>query len=236
MDLEASDGHWPAWRFTIAGAAVVTAAFAFWIATNRAPAPGTPSPASSAIEASLQHYQAGRYEKAVAAAKTAIAANPTSAEAYNNLAVSYLQLKKFDDGLQAAREAIRLKPDFEMAKNNLAWIEREKAKASGAQVAAPAQPAPPADAVALLNQSVAHYAAGRFTQCIDTAAQSARLNPKSAQAFNNIGICAGKLERWDEAIRNTQEALRLDPNLQLAKNNLAWMQPQKLKSTQAGAR
>ena len=86
-------------------------------------------------------------------------------------------------------------------------------------------PAPSAGvAELLLAESVRHYQAGRFQECIETATRSAGLKPNSAAAFNNIGICAANLKRWDDAIRNTQVALRLDPNFQLAKNNLAWMQ------------
>ena len=82
----------------------------------------------------------------------------------------------------------------------------------------------------ILDQSRQHYQAGRFKECIDTATRAAKLNPKSKQAFNNIGICAGNLQLWDEAIRNLQEALRLDPDFQVAKNNLAWLQQQRLES------
>jgi tetratricopeptide (TPR) repeat protein len=176
--------------------------------------------AGPALQASFEHYNAGRYREAIAAAKTALSANPNLPDAYSNMAVSYLALRKYDEGIQAAQEAIRLRPDYELAKNNLAWIQREKAKAS-----APAPPLPPAQA--LLNQSLQHAQAGRFRECMDTAKQSAALDPKSAGAFNNAGFCAGKLQLWDEAIRNMQAAIRLDPNNQLAKNNLAAIEQQK---------
>ena len=93
--------------------------------------------------------------------------------------------------------------------------------------------APSADALRvsfILNQSQQHYQAGRFKECIAMARRAVKLNPKSKQAFNNIGICAGNLQLWDEAIQNMQEALRLDPNFQVAKNNLAWLRQQRLES------
>lgn len=179
-----------------------------------------PNPRSGkAIQDSLDHYKAGRYQDALAAAKTAVSEDPKSVEAYNNMAVSYLALEMYDEGIHAAQEALRLKPDFQLAKNNLAWIQREKAKAASA---------PPPTASSLLNESLQHAVASRFQQCFDVAAQAAKLDPKLAEAFNNAGFCAWRLQRWDDAVRNTQEAIRLNPNFQRAKNNLAAMQKDRL--------
>jgi tetratricopeptide (TPR) repeat protein len=200
--------------------------FAFWIVNSGNQASvAQSSSAAAALKRSLERYQAGRYEEAIAAAKEALEENPGSAEAYNNLAVSYLGARRFDEAIHAAQEAVRLKPDFQLAKNNLAWIQREKTRANGVPGQAPAP-----SAGNLLNQSMQHAQAGRFKECIETATQFTKVNPKSAEAFNNIGFCAGKLQQWDAAIRNTQEALRLNPKFQLAKNNLAWLQQQKLQS------
>ena len=57
-----------------------------------------------------------------------------------------------------------------------------------------------------------------------------------ARAFNNAGFCAAHLQLWDEALWNMQESIRLDPSLQLAKNNLTWMQQEKLKAAAAQTR
>lgn len=223
---ETTDGLWTAWRWVIGAASLVMLAVAFWMVNSRNPASIVQSPpAAEALTRSLQRYQAGRYEEAIAAAKEALEQNPGSAEAYNNLAVSYLAVRKFEEAIHAAHEAIRLKPDFQLAKNNLAWIQREQARANGVPRQTPAP-----SAGNLLNQSIQHAQAGRFKECVDTATQFTKVNPKSAEAFNNIGFCAGKLQQWDAAIRNTQEALRLNPNFQLAKNNLAWLQQQRLQS------
>lgn len=215
-----------AWRWAIGAVVVLLLAYPLvrlMMGRGGAADIAQPPPGAGALQQSFEHFQAGRYGEAVVAAKAAIVANPNEADAYNNLAVSHMKLGQVDEALQAIQEALRLRPDDQLAKNNLAWFQQEKAKA-----ALPPVPAAQAgQASALLTQSLQHFQAGRFKECMDAARQSATLNPSSADAFNNIGICAGSLRLWDEAIRNTQEAIRLRPDFQLAKNNLAWMLQQR---------
>jgi tetratricopeptide (TPR) repeat protein len=191
-----------------------------WASEAKQTTPGDTATADKHLQASFEHYNAGRYDEAITAAKAALAANPNMADAYNNMAVSYLGLRRFDEGIQAARDAIRLKPDFQLAQNNLAWIQREQASAAN-------PPVPPTPAETLLTDSLRHAQAGRFTECVESAKQSAKLDPTSTGAFNNAGFCAGNLKLWDEALKDMREAIRLDPNNQLAKNNLAWIEQQK---------
>ena len=89
--------------------------------------------------------------------------------------------------------------------------------------------APSASAQALLNVSLADYRAGRFRECMEAASQAATMDPRYAAAFSNTGICAANLGLWEEALRNTLEALRLQPDFQLAKNNLAWIREERAK-------
>jgi tetratricopeptide (TPR) repeat protein len=78
-------------------------------------------------------------------------------------------------------------------------------------------------ATELLNRSLQYAQSHQFTECVNAAREATRLNPKSAEAFNNLGFCLAGLQLWEEAIRQTTEAIRLDPSLQLARNNLSWM-------------
>ncbi len=55
------------------------------------------------------------------------------------------------------------------------------------------------------------------------------LNPKNTKANNNLGFAYGCLGEWDKGIKYCQIALDLDPNFQLAKNNLNWMNDEKKK-------
>ena len=58
-----------------------------------------------------------------------------------------------------------------------------------------------------------------------------KLDPKNARVSNNLGFAYGCIGDWDNGIKYCQEAINLEPDLQLAKNNLKWMQDEKAKAT-----
>jgi tetratricopeptide (TPR) repeat protein len=83
--------------------------------------------AENYLNLSLVHFQAGRYEDCVHAAKEALRLRPNYAEAYNNLAAAYQSMGRWDEAIEAAQEALRLKPDLQLARNNLAYASTQKA-------------------------------------------------------------------------------------------------------------
>lgn len=78
-----------------------------------------------------------------------------------------------------------------------------------------------------LNQSFQLYNQGRFNESIDAARHALALSPDCGDAYNNLGAAYAALKLWDLAIGADQEAVRLEPDSQLAKNNLAWATEQK---------
>jgi tetratricopeptide (TPR) repeat protein len=79
-----------------------------------------------------------------------------------------------------------------------------------------------ARARALLNQSFRLCNQQRYSESIDAARRALALKADYAEAYNNIGFAYAGLGLWEPAIAAVEEALRLQPNFQLAKNNLAW--------------
>ena len=79
----------------------------------------------------------------------------------------------------------------------------------------------------LLAQSLADAQAHRYSECLASANQAIQADSSVAEAHNNAGWCAANLGRWEEGIRQEREALSLRPDMELAKNNLAWMEQQK---------
>ena len=84
---------------------------------------------------------------------------------------------------------------------------------------APTVAAPP-DLLAL---SLQYYQAKRYPEAVAASKAFLEINPKSADAYNNLGIAWGGLGQWAPAVASLEAALRLNPDHQLAKNNLAWV-------------
>ena len=82
------------------------------------------------INLSLTLNQQARYTESLAAAREAVAIDPNSAEAWNNIAANEEAMQHWDEAITAARKAVALQPDFRLAKNNLAWSQAQKAAAS----------------------------------------------------------------------------------------------------------
>src|SRR5258708_4368380 len=80
------------------------------------------------LDLSALYFQAGNFERSLAAAAEAIKLRPKYPEAYNNMATAYRELGELDKSIQASRQALRLKPDFELARQNLARSEKQKRK------------------------------------------------------------------------------------------------------------
>jgi tetratricopeptide (TPR) repeat protein len=78
-----------------------------------------------------------------------------------------------------------------------------------------------------LGLSLALFQKGHYLESIGAAQSAAYIKPDFAPAYTNIGAAYAALHMWDPAITAAQQALRLDPNSVLARNNLAWATEQK---------
>jgi Flp pilus assembly protein TadD len=72
------------------------------------------------------YYQAGKFEKSIAAAREALTMRPTYPEAYNNISAAYRSLEKWDLAIEASRQSLALRPKFPSAQQNLAKAEEGK--------------------------------------------------------------------------------------------------------------
>jgi tetratricopeptide (TPR) repeat protein len=78
-----------------------------------------------------------------------------------------------------------------------------------------------------LAQSLEYYRQSKFIESAFAAQTAANLQPDLPEAWNNVGAAYAALHLWDAAIQADQQALRLKPDFQLARNNLAWATEQK---------
>ncbi|MEO6924191.1 MAG: tetratricopeptide repeat protein, partial [Bryocella sp.] len=171
--------------------------------------------ADSWINISLVRYQQHDYPGTIAAANEALKLNPKSEIAYSNMGAAYAGMGQWQQAIAAEEQALALKPNFQLAKNNLAAYEQrlEQPTANEAAGQTPEQ---------LLNLSMALNRAGKYRQSNDAAHAALKLRPNYAEAWNNIAANNASMGKWDAAIVAADNAIRLKPDFQLAKNNRAW--------------
>ncbi len=83
---------------------------------------------------------------------------------------------------------------------------------------------------ALADLGLAYINNEMYNESIETLKKVISLNPKNSIALNNLGVAYGCIKDWDNGIKFCQLSLKQDPNFQLAKNNLKWMQDEKQKA------
>jgi protein O-mannosyl-transferase len=147
-------------------------------------------------------FSAGRVADALPQLQTTVSLNPSRLDARDLLATAYDATGDHDHAVAVAEASLQLDPADAAAKAILAGHRGQTASD-------------------WINVSLYRYQAGDYRASIAAALQALRLDPQSAVAYNNIGAAYAGLKQWDHAIENERAALRIEPDFQLAKNNLA---------------
>jgi tetratricopeptide (TPR) repeat protein len=77
-----------------------------------------------------------------------------------------------------------------------------------------------------LNLSLLCYKAEDYDGCIDAAKKAVAINPRMAEAWNNICSAYNAMNKFDEGIKACQEALKIKPGYALAQGNMDWAKQQ----------
>jgi tetratricopeptide (TPR) repeat protein/glycosyltransferase involved in cell wall biosynthesis len=168
----------------------------------------------------VRHHTSGAPVDAATAYRRALAADPTLAEAHNNLGV-LLRESDPEAAFDAFREAARLRPAYPEAQNNLGLMLQRRGQLSAAVEAfRAAVAADPRAADAQNNLGLALQAAGEPEAAVAPLQLAATLNPSRPEAHNNLGNAYLGLGRLDDALACYRRALELDPAYPEALNNL----------------
>jgi tetratricopeptide (TPR) repeat protein len=73
---------------------------------------------------SFQFYQAGMYERSIAASKQALRMNATMPSYFNNLCAAYNGLGDYQDAVIACQNALRIDPAYQLARNNFEFASK----------------------------------------------------------------------------------------------------------------
>ncbi len=79
-------------------------------------------------------------------------------------------------------------------------------------------------------QGSAHYKAGNYQKALDAFTQGEQAN--SADSLYNQGNALAKMQKYDQAIQSYEQALKKNPDLQDAKDNIEKLKKQKKKQEQ----
>jgi tetratricopeptide (TPR) repeat protein len=178
--------------------------------------------AENYLNLSVACYEAGQYRECISAAERAIELKPDFAVAFNNISAAHRVLSEWDEAITAASEAVRIDPNYQLGKNNLAAAKQGKKtqQENISRLVKTAADQPTADNY--INLSVAYYEAAQFEDCIAAARKALDLRPDIVQGYVNICACNNRLGHFEEARKAGEEAVRLEPDNHLAKNNLRW--------------
>lgn len=120
------------------------------------------------------------FPAAVAAYRSAIAANPADATLHNRLGICFQRMGDAKAAVEAYRKAISLQKDYAAAHNNLGTIEHARGRYKQAIAAyATAIRLAPKDAVFHKNLGSAWLARGRVDKALEAWGEALRLSPES---------------------------------------------------------
>lgn len=147
-------------------------------------------------------FQTGRIADALGQLRMAVILNPSRLDARDLLAQAYETAGDEPEARSTAAATLQFAPSDVAAKMILMHP-------------------PVQNADYWINVSLYQYRSGNYQGCLEAAQKALKLDPHSAIAYTNIGAAYAGMQRWELAIVNEHEALRLKPDFTLAKNNLA---------------
>ena len=175
------------------------------------------------FEQGYEHGEAGRLDEAISAYSRAIALNPDYASAYHNRGNAYSDKGDYGQAIADYDQAIALNSDFALAYYNRGFAysgkgDYDQAIADYDQAIA----LNPDDAFAYTNRGNAYRNKGDYDQAIADFTRSIELgNPELHLPYNNRGVAYENKGDYDAAIADYEAALRINPQFELARNNLA---------------
>ena len=143
--------------------------------------------------------------------KDALRLAPASPDSYTYYARYLLSHSRADEARALLQSALELSPTDLTARDLLARANRQA-------VNQPATQTPES----YLGLSLQLYREERYAESIAASRAALALRANYAEAWNNIGAAYNKLGRYDKAADACEEALRLKPDFQLARNNLQY--------------
>ncbi len=153
--------------------------------------------------------------------KRAVQLDPLNPESYNYYGAFLIKQNRQDEARTILEKGKSISPMHVGINTALAGLSANQAVVEINQATAT-----PED---FLNQSLQYYTAKNYKACITSAREALKLRANYVEAWNNICTANNMLGEWDEAIKAGEEAVRINPKYDLAKNNLLFAKSQQTK-------
>ncbi|MDB6127847.1 MAG: hypothetical protein JWM35_1743, partial [Verrucomicrobia bacterium] len=170
----------------------------------------------------------GRPADALEPATIAVALRPNYAEAQTNLGIALTQLGRPAEALPHCEAAVRLQPDRARNHSNLGAtllrLNRAPEAAQEFEAALKLSTNPREIAAVRRNLGSAYFHSGKIPAAIAEYEAVLKETPESAETHYSLGLALGLSQRYDEAIAQFQETLKLQPNHAAAREALDALQ------------
>ena len=180
------------------------------------------SPVDRRIAEGRALHRGGDLAGAVAAYASALAADPSRADAWHLKSVAEHQAGRLADALASVDRAIAAggeQAPFLLVRGE---VLHDGGDVAGAEATlARAAALRPRWAAALVALGRARLDQGKLRAALADFQGAVEADPRHVRAWNNLGIVFQNLERLDEAVRAFDQALAIDPHYALAHFNLA---------------
>lgn len=178
------------------------------------------------ISKALELEKLERYEEAIKALHEAIRIKPDLAEVHYELGGVYFKQGSFAVAVSAYQQAIRLKPDYPDAYFDMgsAYTNLEQWNDAVESFTEAARLKPDMSGAARFYIGQACFQLQDYDGAIAAFQKSIDLQPELALVHQYLGASYMALNRWIEASKALQEAIRLDPSNAKAEAGLAYCQ------------
>ena len=155
--------------------------------------------------------------------KALIKREPGNSAAYCDLGVANIMIRNYKQGIEACTKAVQLNPNFQLAINDLQWGIAERNRVLKTIDDLNGREDAKKDNAYYTLLGLSYFHVGDYDKAIASWQTGAQKFPVSNTLyFNNIGSAEVIQKQYDAAIASFNRVLSIDPNNQLAKNNILW--------------
>ena len=162
----------------------------------------------------------GKLDKAIEAFQKAILLSPNYPEAYNNMGNTLKTQGNLDEAIEAFQKAILLRPNYPETYINMGAVLQDQDKLQDAiEKYEKALSIKPNSAEAYINIAIALHQQGKLKEALEACNKSILLKADYAEAYNQFGKIRTDLGDLLGAIENFKQAIKIKPELEVARVN-----------------